>query len=464
MSYLAIDIGASSGRHIVADLLDGKLAIREIYRFQNGATHEKDGSLCWDHLRLFEEVKNGLKEAKRQGIEVDYIAIDTWAVDYALLDEKDEIIGSMYCYRDSRGLKASGPVHDRIPFAELYKRTGIQFAPLNTIYQLYDDVLTGKIRKAKTMLMLPDYLNFLLTGIKKQEYTNATTTGLVNAFTHTWDREILEKLDIPTSILLPLTDPGSVVGMLKKEIAEEIGYEATVLLPATHDTASAIIASPIQEGEPYLSSGTWSLLGVESKKCHNDEEARRYNYSNEGNVGHTFRFQKNIVGLWMIQQVRHELGDRHSFAQIAELARENPTDKTMDVTDDCFLAPPSMIAEIKKKIGDVSLGELAYSLYHSLALCYRDCFSQLETLTGKKYTSLQIVGGGANNVLLNELTAEECGVTVYAGPSEATAIGNLIMQLIATKKIKNVKEGRDLVRKSFPIDKITKGKNSEERK
>lgn len=454
MSYLAIDIGASSGRHIVADIVDGKLTTREIYRFQNGAKRREDGSLVWDHEHLFHEVLNGLKEAKRQNIDVKYIAIDTWAVDYALLDENDQIIGEMYCYRDERGKAAAAKLHEIIPFNELYERTGIQFAPLNTIYQLYDDVLTGRIKKAKTMLMLPDYLNYLLTGIKKQEYTNGTTTSLVNAVTHDWDQDLLRKLGIPLSVFLPLTQPGSIVGPLCREISEEIGYEATVLLPATHDTASAIIATPISFGEPYISSGTWSLLGVEVDEYHHDELARKYNYSNEGNTNYTFRFQKNIVGLWMIQQVRHELDDRYSFAEIASMARDNPTDKVMDVTDECFLAPLSMIDEIKKKIGEVSIGELAYSFYHSLAICYADCLKQLEELVGKKYSTLHIVGGGANNQFLNELTAKECGVTVYAGPSEATAIGNILMQLVATKVIKDVDEGRELVKKSFPVSEV----------
>lgn len=451
MAYIAIDIGASSGRHILADLVNGKIVTREIYRFPNGAKRLDNGSLIWDIDNLFYQVKQGLIEAGKLGEKIEYIAIDTWGVDYALLDENDNIIGNLYCYRDERGSRASEIVHKIIPFNELYERTGIQFAPFNTIYQLYDDLLTNKIKKAKTMLMLPDYLNFLLTGIKKQEYSNATTTGMVNCNSHTWDKEVLDKLGIPNDILLPLTQPASVVGKFKKEIVEEIGYEATVLLPATHDTASAIIAAPINFGEAYISSGTWSLLGVEEKYCHNDPLSMKYNYSNEGDVDYSFRYQKNIVGLWMIQQVRHELNDKYSFVEIAEMAKNNPTDKVMDVEDSCFLAPISMIDEIKKKIGDLSIGEIAYSIYHSLAICYQKCLKQLEELTNKKFTTLHIVGGGANNAFLNELTAKICNVTVYAGPSEATAIGNILMQLLATKKINNVREGRELVKNSFPI-------------
>ena len=452
MSYIAIDIGASSGRHIVADVIDNKLVLKEIYRFSNGPKRLDDGSLIWDHNHLFNEIKNGLKEAKKQNIKVDYVAIDTWAVDYALLDENDQLINEVYCYRDNRGKKASSLVHDIIPFERLYEKSGIQFQPFNTVYQLYDDALTGKIKKAKTMLMLPDYFNFLLTGIKKQEYTNATSTGLVNCFTHTWDEEILNKLGIPKDILLPIEQPGIIVGKFNKKAEDEIGYSATVLLPATHDTASAIISAPIKEGEPYISSGTWSLLGIEEDRCHNDKTSMKYNYSNEGDLNYYFRYQKNIMGLWMIQQVRHDLNDKYTFIELEQMARENVTDKIVDVNDESFLSPVSMINSIKEKIGEASVGEIAYCIFNSLAICYRDSLRQLEQLTNKKFTTLNIVGGGSKNGLLNELTAKACGVKILAGPSEATAVGNVIMQLIATGIIKNVVEGRELVKRSFPIN------------
>lgn len=451
MSFVAIDIGASSGRHIIGDLINDKLVIKEIYRFPNLPTKSEDGTLLWNHKRLFEEIKNGLKEAKKLCIKVDYVAIDTWAVDYALLDENDHLIGDVYCYRDERGKKATSKVHELISFSELYRKTGIQFQPFNTIYQLYDDKLTNRIKSAKCMLMLPDYFNFLLTGIKKQEYTNATSTGMVNALTHTWDEEIVDKLGINKDILLPLTQPGSVVGKFKKEIEDEIGYSATVLLPATHDTASAVIAAPIEIGEAYISSGTWSLLGVEEELAHTDQQSQEYNYSNEGDINYYFRYQKNIMGLWMIQQVRHELDDKYSFPELAEMAKNNPTNKVVDVNDECFLAPKSMIDAIKEKTGELSIGELAYCIYNSLAICYKESLQQLEKLTNKKFKTLSIIGGGANNTLLNELTAKACNVKVNAGPGEATAIGNLIMQLIATNQIQNIEEGRELVKRSFEI-------------
>ena len=454
MSYLAIDIGASSGRHIIGDIKDNKLVLKEIYRFSNGPTKREDGHLIWDHNHLFNEIINGLKEAKKQNIDVQYIAIDTWAVDYALLDNEDKLIGEIYCYRDKRGKEASLKVHNIIKFEEIYKKTGIQYQPFNTIYQLYDDVLTSKIKKAKTMLMLPDYLNFLLTGIKKQEYTNATSTGLVNHLTHTWDEELLHKLGIDKSLLLPITQPGNIVGQVKPEIKELIGYDATVLLPATHDTASAIIAAPINVGDPYISSGTWSLLGVEEDVCHTDKKSMEFNYSNEGDVNYLFRYQKNIMGLWIIQQVRHELNDKYSFPELVDLALKNVHDKVINVNDECFISPNSMIEEIKKKIGEASVGEIAYCVYHSLAISYRESLKELERLTNHKLTTLNIVGGGCANELLNQMTADECGIKVCAGPKEATAIGNLLMQLIATKVVKDVNEGRELVKRSFPVNEI----------
>ena len=454
MSYLAIDIGASSGRHIVGDIKDNKLVLREIYRFSNGPKRREDGHLVWDHNHLFNEIINGLKEAKKQNIKVEYIAIDTWAVDYALLDKDDKLIGEIYCYRDKRGKEASNKVHEIIKFIDIYARNGIQYQPFNTIYQLYDDVLTSKIKNAKTMLMLPDYLNFLLTGVKKQEYTNVTSTGLVNHLTHSWDNELLDKLGIDKSLLLPITQPGVIVGPLKKEIKEMVGYDATVILPATHDTASAIIAAPIKVGDPYISSGTWSLLGVEEKICHTDKKSMEYNYSNEGDLNYLFRYQKNIMGLWIIQQIRHELDDKYSFQDLVDLALQNVNDYVIDVNEECFISPISMIEEIKKKIGDVNIGAILYSVYHSLAVSYHNSLKELENLTNRKFTSLNIVGGGCANELLNEMTRDECKVKIITGPKEATAIGNLLVQLMATNIIKDINEGRELVKRSFSVNEI----------
>ena len=451
--YLAVDIGASSGRHIVSYLSNGKLVLREVYRFPNGVT-EKDGHLYWDADRLYREILNGLKAAKAAGLTPTYVGIDTWAVDYVLLDNEDKPIGGVYAYRDGRGAAVKEKAHDLLDFPELYRKTGIQYAPFNTLYQLYDDVLTGRIEGAESFLMLPDYFHFLLTGVKKQEYTNATSTGMVNALSHVWDEDILSAFHLPKKLFGDLSQPGERVGTFKQEIAEAVGYTATVVLPATHDTASAVLAAPITDGAPYLSSGTWSLLGVAEKKAHTDEKAMQYNYSNEGSVGFTFRFQKNIIGLWMIQQVKKELGDKYSFAELAEMARKDKETRLLDISDPRFLAPKSMIAEIESVLGKLSVGQMARTIFLSLADEYKKALSELESATGKSYSALHVIGGGCQNTLLNEMTALATKKTLTAGPVEATAIGNIIAQMIGTGEIESLSAARDIITKSFDITEV----------
>lgn len=451
--FLAIDIGASSGRHIVGWLENGKLKAEEIYRFANG-TESRNGHLIWDTEKLFSEIKNGLKKAKEAGKVPSYIGIDTWAVDYALLDKNDNRIGEVYAYRDSRTNKSSEAVHKIIKFEELYGRTGIQFQTFNTIYQLYADKLNGRIDNAVSMLMLPDYLNFLLTGAKKQEYTNATSTGLINAETHTWDKEIIEKLGLPYKLFGDISQPGTTVGELTEEIQKEIGYNATVILPATHDTASAVLAAPIDEKSPYISSGTWSLLGIVQSVPHTDEESRKANYSNEGSINFNFRYQKNIMGLWLIQSVKKELGDI-SFETLANMAKCKNDCGIIDVNDKRFLSPKSMIAEINKALGkSLSSASMMRVIYDSLAKSYAVAISELEHNTGKKYKTLNIIGGGSQDNLLNEMTAKATGKKVITGPTEATAIGNLIMQMIGTGEIKDLSEARKIIKKSFELEVI----------
>lgn len=451
--YLAIDIGASSGRHIVGWLDDGKLKTEEIYRFANGS-EAKGGHLIWNVERLFGEVKNGLKKTKELGKMPEYIGIDTWAVDYALLDKNDNIIGDVFAYRDGRTERAVEAVHRIISFDELYKRTGIQFQQFNTIYQLYADKLRGKTGEAESMLMLPDYLNFLLTGVKKQEYTNATSTGLVNAQTHGWDADILEILGLNRKLFGELSQPGTVVGTFSKEIEEELGYNATVILPATHDTASAVLAAPIEEESPYISSGTWSLLGIEQNTAHTDEGSRQANYSNEGSINYDFRYQKNIMGLWLIQSVKKELGNL-SFETLTQMARVKENCGIIDVNDNRFLSPKSMIDEINKALGkSLNSASIMRIIYDSLAKSYAEALSELERNTGKEYKTLNIIGGGSRDNLLNELTAKATGKRIITGPVEATAIGNLIMQMIGTGEIKNLPEARQIIKKSFEIKEV----------
>ena len=388
--YLAIDIGASSGRHILAHLEDGKMITEEIYRFQNGpemlTAYDGEKHLMWTHERLFGEILNGLKKAKELGKIPYSVGIDTWGVDYALLDETDEAIGGIYCYRDSRTDATIPEVHATVPFAELYAKTGIQFSTFNSVYQLLDDKKTGRMAKAKSMLMLPDYFHFRLTGVKKQEYCNATTSGMVNTVTHTWDEEIIERLGYKKELFGQLAHPGELVGEFTDEVAAIVGYKAKVVLPATHDTASAVLAAPLDAQTPYISSGTWSLLGVEQDFAHTSAAAREAGYSNEGSLNNTFRLQINIMGLWMIQQVRHELDDKYSFVELVNMARENPVDDEINVNDQRFLAPESMIAEINAAAGrQIPVGEMAYVIYNNLAKYYDVAYKALEEVTGKKY-------------------------------------------------------------------------------
>ncbi len=454
--YLAIDIGASSGRHIVAHLENGKMITEEIYRFQNGPEdlegYDGQTHLKWTHERLFGEILNGLKKAKELGKVPYSVGVDTWGVDYALLDENDEAIGGVYCYRDDRTAATIPAVHDVIPFDALYERTGIMFASFNTVYQLLDDVKTGRMAKAKSFLMLPDYFHFRLTGVKKQEYTNATTTGMVNATTHRWDEEILEKLGYKKELFGELSQPGTEVGEFSDEIANIVGYKAKVILPATHDTASAVLAAPLSAQTPYISSGTWSLLGVEQNYAHTDEAARESGYSNEGSVKGQFRLQINIMGLWMIQQVRHELGDKYGFAELADMARANPVDDEINVNEQKFMAPESMIDAINESVGRrLPVGEMAYVIYNNLARYYDSSLRALEKMTGERYETLNIIGGGSKNMLLNELTMKYTGKKIITGPAEGTAIGNLMMQMVGGGELAGVREGREIIKNSFDI-------------
>lgn len=453
--FLAVDIGASSGRHILAHLEGGKMVTEEIYRFPNGAVTDGAGRLVWDTQRLFAEIVRGLQRAKEVGKIPYSVAVDTWGVDYVLLDEHDELIDCAYAYRDVRTEASSKKVHEILPFAALYEKTGIGYNVFNSVYQLYADKLSGKLDKAASLLMLPDYFHFRLTGVKKQEYTNATTTGMVNAKTHVWDEEILTALGLNKALFGALTQPGAYVGAFSDEIEKAVGYKAKVFMPATHDTASAVLAAPLTDATPYISSGTWSLLGVEQPFAHTDEHARLAGYSNEGSVQGQFRLQKNIMGLWMIQQVRHETGDAYSFAQLADMARNNPVDIVLDVNDGRFLAPENMTREICAAAGrDLTLGEIAYVIFDNLARDYQLSLEALERVTGKQYATLNIIGGGSQNVLLNELTAKRTSKQIITGPTECTAIGNFMMQMVGAGVLSGVQEGRQKIADSFAIDKL----------
>ncbi len=451
MYFLAIDLGASSGRHILGYLENNKIKLEEVYRFKN-SLKEENKHLIWDVKYLFSEIIKGLQECKKIGKIPTYVGIDTWAVDYALLDEEDKLIDNVYAYRDSRTNDLIKEVNEIIGFEETYQKTGIQFQNFNTIYQLYHDKISGKLAKAKTFLMLPDYFNFLLTGIKKQEYTNATSTGLINKTSHTWDKEIITKLGYNIDLFKDLSLPGTVVGKTKKEINELLGYETTIILPATHDTASAVLALPSLDNSLYISSGTWSLLGTIIKEAKTDINSMKANYSNEGSINYEFRYQKNIMGLWVLQQIRHELDDI-SFAEIINMAKSSQIKDIIDIDDPRFLAPKSMILEVKEAVGhNLEIKDLIKVVYNSLVASYKKAILELENNIGLTYKTLNIIGGGSQDKLLNALTAKETKKTVITGPVEATAIGNLIIQMLGVKVVKDLKEAKNIIKNSFELE------------
>jgi rhamnulokinase len=362
------------------------------------------------------------------------VGIDTWGVDYVLLDGEDKEIGEVYCYRDARTEKVTDLVHEKIPFEVLYEKTGIQFGTINTIYQLYSDKLSGKLDEAKTMLMLPDYFNYKLTGQKRHESTIASTTGMINTKTHTWDEEIIEALGFNKELFEPLSMPGTTVGEFTDEVAEFVGYKAKITLPATHDTGSAVVAAPLLEAAPYISSGTWSLLGIEKKDATTTETARVANYSNEGGVNYN-RYQMNITGMWIVQNLKSELCPDASFGDIVKLAETSDFEETFDVNDGMFNAPESMKSAIDAYLfghGKALPKENAdyfKTAYKSLACCYAEAIADMERNTGMQYKEIYIVGGGAKNDYLNKLTEKHTGKRVIALPIEATAVGNLKTQM-----------------------------------
>ena len=457
--YLAIDIGASSGRHMLASMKDGKMQLEEVYRFPNGMD-DKNGTLCWNVERLFTEIKNGLKKCKEIGELPVSMAIDTWGVDYVLLDKDDRILGDTVGYRDRRTEGMDEKVYEVIPQDELYARTGIQKQIFNTVYQLMavKESHPEYLEQAESILMIPDYFHFLLTGVKKNEYTNATTGQLVSPKTNDWDYEMIDMLGYNSKMFRPVSMPGTVVGEFTEEVQKEVGFNCTVVLPATHDTGSAVLAVPTNDDDAvYISSGTWSLMGIERKEADCSMESMKANFTNEGGYDHRFRYLKNIMGLWMIQSVKKEFTEDLSFAQICEMASKETISSIVDCNDDCFLAPKSMIKAVQdfcRRTGQQvpeTVGEISSVIYNSLAKCYGDTVKEIEEITGKKYSTIYVVGGGSNAGYLNELTAKYTGKKVSAGPSEATAIGNVIVQMLHDGVFKDLPEARTCVRESFDV-------------
>ena len=479
--HLAIDIGASSGRHILGHLEDGKMILEEVFRFDNSQIR-KDGHDCWDHQALARSVLQGIAKCKEIGKIPATIGIDTWGVDFVLLDEQGLPCSDMVAYRDARTEGADALVDAAISADELYARCGIQKMLFNTIYQLaaLKKEHPEQIEKAQRLLMVPEYLNFVLTGKMANEYTNATTGNLVNARAKDWDWEVIDKLGLPRRIFGKLEMPGTTLGGLTSAVQATVGFDAQVILPATHDTGSAFLAVPARDDQAvYISSGTWSLLGVENAEPITTPEAKAANFTNEGGAWYRFRFLKNIMGLWMIQSIRRELngvdyvegkeksvswtladyekGKKYSFADLENAAKEATSFAgRVSANDTRFLAPASMIAEVQAAadVKPATVGELMQCVYASLADCYAKMIKNLAQLTGKTYTSVNIVGGGSKDGYLNKLTAEATGLEVFAGPTEGTAIGNLIVQFIAAGELADLAAARACVSRSFDVTKV----------
>lgn len=454
--YLAIDIGASGGRHILGHIKGNRLILEEVYRFENHMD-EENGSLTWSTDRLFGEILEGMKECRRIGKIPHSLGIDTWGVDYALLDAEGKLLDRVYAYRDHRTDSTDKELESIISADTLYLHTGIQKQKFNTVYQLYSDM---KIRpeiydRAKHMLLLPDYFVFMLTGNISSEYTNATTTGLVNAQGCDWDKKIIDALGIRQELLSKIVNPGTLAGGLKKDIAGIVGYDTRVIKIASHDTASAVAAVPAKGETVFISSGTWSLLGTERKNCDCSKEAQNENFTNEGGVEQRYRFLKNIMGMWMIQSLRHDYFERYSYDEISRLAEERSKscsddtfDGVIDVNDSRFFAPIRMIEAIDEVCLESridppkDIAGYALLIYRSLAACYKKSIDKLEEITKTEYETIHIVGGGSKASYLNHLIQKATNKRVCVGPAEATAVGNLFVQIVADGVCENITQAR----------------------
>lgn len=459
-TFIAIDIGASSGR-VMAGSYDGqRFAIEELHRFANGPV-EHGGHLHWDVSRLWHDVRAGLaRYAQHSAAPLAGIGIDTWAVDFALLDAAGRLLGNPYHYRDRRTDGVPALVDARVPPDRLYAHTGIQRMQINTLYQLVSMRLADdpQLDAAATLLLIPDLFHYWLTGQQVAEYTNATTTQCLDARARTWAADLLEDLGVPTGILPPLVAPGTPLGELLPSVRDEVGLRgpAPVLATATHDTASAVAAVPgLDERSAYISSGTWSLVGVELPEPILSERAAALNFTNEGGVGGTIRFLKNVGGLWLVQECQRQWqaeGRAYSWPELIALAgAAPPLGSLVDPDAPAFLSPGDMPAAIRdfcRRTGQpapASAGAVVRCCLESLALRYRWVVSALEGLTGRRIDTVRVVGGGSQNALLCQLTADACGRAVVAGPVEATALGNMLVQAVASVALPSIAAGRAAV-------------------
>ncbi len=441
--YLAIDIGASSGRHMLGWLEDGKLQLKEVYRFENYIL-KQDGAVVWDMPHLVEEVKNGIRECGKTGIIPKTVAIDTWGVDYVLIDKDENVLYPCVAYRDDRTFAAVPEVEEIISQEDLYKRTGIQKQSFNTIYQLWCDKKSGKLDKAEYMMMVPSYLSYCLTGVIANEYTEATTGSLVSLETHDWDEELIDMLGYPKKLFKPLLPPMSELGNFSDEVREFVGFDAKVVFCPSHDTGSAVAACQLGDNDMYISSGTWSLIGIETKTAIANEKAQKANFANEGGIDYRYRFLKNYMGMWLFQNIRKNIDKSKTYDEMMYMAMDCPEHYEIDVNADDFLAPDNMIDAIRNYLGkpELPLDAVLNTVYHSLAGSYKSAVEEMENITGKTIGAIRIIGGGCQDKYLNKLTEQYTGKKVMVGPIEATAAGNLLSQLLFAGEGDSLAEAR----------------------
>ncbi len=466
VKMLAFDFGASSGRAMLGTLQEGHLELKEIHRFSNDPVNVT-GGLHWDTLRLLHEIKQGILKCVNGGDrDIASMAIDTWGVDFGLLDERGELIGNPYHYRDKRTRGMMEKVFEIMPQKQLYMKTGIQLMELNTVFQLFSMIYSGssQMSQAKTLLLTPDLFNYFLTGVKATEYSIASTTQLLDPVKKQWSEEIIEKLGIPRGIFTDIVMTGTVIGNLSAEICDELGVKPiSVIAAAGHDTQAAVASVPAcRDDFVYISCGTWSLMGVETDSPILNDKSFCMSFTNEGGINNKITFLKNIMGLWLIQECKRQWdreGKKLSFAAMESMAREAGSVKCfIDPDDQLFVLPGNMPERIERYCRNTgqyvpqSAGEVVMCICQSLALKYRMTVESLEQVLGRKLPVIHMVGGGIKDKLLCSLTADVTGREVIAGPVEATSVGNLVIQSMALGKVKNIREARGIVRDSFPTE------------
>lgn len=458
-TYVAVDLGASGGRLMVGSRIDNRIEIQQAYRFANHMI-QKDDHFYWDVDLIFKEMIHGLQLVSVSNQNITSMGIDSWAVDYVLIDAYGKRVAPVFAYRDHRTDDTMQRVFALMSPKDIYQKTGIAFMQFNTIYQLYEHARSNGQINETTLLFIPDYLNYLLTGKKYIEYTNATATQLLNAAMRDWDDDLLACIGVDKGVFAQWIEPGTMIGQISQEVEQKTGLtNVKVIAPATHDTASAIVSMPADAvGFAYISSGTWSLMGIETDTPICSTQAREYNFTNEGGAFGTTNFLKNVMGMWLIQEVGRAFEGKYSFEDFATLAQSSaPFACLIDPGDQRFLNPDDMIQEIQRFCRQTDQyvpqtpGEIARCIYESLAFSYKQVLIQLREITQQQVPCIHIIGGGSQNKMLNQLCADFTGCDVYAGPIEASALGNIVVQMISDGTIKDIREAREIIRVSFEI-------------